>query len=150
MAGTNLTVKKTDAPDTTPPAPAKSAAERAAEKHARLKAMLEGASDLPLEDKIKLACQQVHDPEIPVNIYELGLIYDIKTEPAPEGDGHNVTVTMTLTSPACPVAGELPLEVQRNIAKLPGVKHVEVDLTFDPPWGPDRMSDVAKVTLGMM
>jgi FeS assembly SUF system protein len=145
MAGTNLTVKKTDNPDTTPPAPVKSAAERAAEKHARLKAMIEGAGDLPLEDRIKLACQQVHDPEIPVNIYELGLIYDIEISP-----GKDVKITMTLTSPACPVAGELPLEVQRNVAKIPEVRNVEVDLTFDPPWGPERMSDVAKVTLGMM
>ncbi len=144
---TNITVKKTENPDTTPP---KTAAQRAAEKHEKLKAVLAGSSDLPLEDRIKLACQQVHDPEIPVNIYELGLIYDIKIEPAPEGDGQNVTVTMTLTSPACPVAGELPLEVQRNIARIPEVKNVEVELTFDPPWGPDRMSDVAKVTLGLM
>lgn len=147
---TPLTVKKTDTPDPSPPTRIKSAAERAEEKHARLKAMLEGASDLPLEDQIKLACQQVYDPEIPVNIWELGLIYDIKIQDAPEGDGKCVNVTMTLTSPACPVAGELPVEVQRHIARIPGVKQVEVDLTFDPPWGPDRMSEVAKVTLGMM
>lgn len=131
--------------------PVKTPAERAAEKHARLKAMLEGAADLPLEDRIRLALQQVHDPEIPVNIYELGLIYNVDIHDAADGSpGKDVTITMTLTSPACPVAGELPLEVQRNVAKVPGVNHVEVDLTFDPPWGPDRMSDVAKVTLGMM
>lgn len=144
---TNLTVKKTETPDTAPP---QTPAERAAQKHAKLKAMLEGAADLPLEDKVKLACQQVHDPEIPVNIWELGLIYDIKLADVPDSPDKDVTVTMTLTSPACPVAGELPMEVQWNIARIPGVRQVEVDLTFDPPWGPERMSDIAKVTLNMM
>lgn len=136
----DLTVKKTENPDTAPP---KSAAELAAEKHERLKAMLAGAGTL--EDKVTLALQQVHDPEIPVNIYELGLIYNVEIDAE-----RNVKVTMTLTSPACPAAQELPVEVRRNVEKIDEVNSAEVDVVFDPPWTQDRMSDIAKVTLGMM
>ena len=140
MAETPLTVKRTENPDPKPP---QTAAERAAQKHANLLAVLAGAGPLP--DRITAALKTVHDPEIPVNIHDLGLIYDVKVDAE-----NNVAVTMTLTSPACPAAQEIPAEVQRVIAKIPEVKHVEVDLVFDPPWGPDRMSEVAKVTLGMM
>ena len=83
------------------------------------------------------------DPEIPVNIYELGLIYDVTVD-----EHRNAHVTMTLTSPACPAAQELPLEVQGRIAVIPGIKEVEVDVVFDPPWTPDKMSEAAKVQLG--
>ena len=83
------------------------------------------------------------DPEIPVNIYELGLVYDIAVSP----DGA-VAVRMTLTSPGCPVAGSLPPEVQAKIRAIPGVKDATVDLVWEPPWGPDRMSDAAKLQLG--
>ena len=84
-----------------------------------------------------------YDPEIPVNIYELGLIYDVLVE-----DPGDVTIRMTLTSPACPVAGSLPGEVESRVAALPGVKQVRVELVWDPPWTPERMSEAAKVQLG--
>jgi FeS assembly SUF system protein len=84
-----------------------------------------------------------YDPEIPVNIYELGLVYDVSV--ADEGA---VTIQMTLTSPACPVAGSLPGEVQSRVANVPGVERVQVELVWDPPWTPERMSEAAKVQLG--
>lgn len=86
----------------------------------------------------------VYDPEIPVNIYELGLIYDI--EISPEG---KVVVTMTLTSPGCPVAGSLPKEVELKIATIEDVGEVVIDLVWDPPWTPDRMSEAARLELNM-
>jgi FeS assembly SUF system protein len=89
------------------------------------------------------ACKQVFDPEIPVNIHELGLIYGVDID-----EENNVKVTMTLTSPACPAAQELPLEVRGRVAVLPKVKDVEVDITFAPPWSPERMSEAARVQLG--
>jgi len=100
----------------------------------------------PLEERIQDAIKEVYDPEIPVNIHELGLIYDVELDQS-TGD---VKVIMTLTSPACPAAQELPLEVRRNIGKLQGVNEVDVEITFEPPWGPERMSDVAKLQLGML
>ncbi len=87
-----------------------------------------------------------YDPEIPVDIYELGLIYKIET-PAED----HVDVTMTLTSPACPVAGSLPPEVQKKIEEeIPVVEKARVEVVWDPPWNPDMMSDAAKLELGMM
>lgn len=87
-----------------------------------------------------------YDPEIPVNIYEMGLVYDV----AATQDG-TVEITMTLTSPACPVAGTLPAEVERKIrTQVEGVSKVEVRLAWDPPWTADMMSDAAKLQLGMM
>ncbi|MBV9084022.1 MAG: DUF59 domain-containing protein [Acidobacteriaceae bacterium] len=85
----------------------------------------------------------VYDPEIPVNIYELGLVYDLQT--TPEG---GVIVTMTLTAPNCPVAGILPDQVKQRILRLEGVTSADVRLVFDPPWDRSRMSDAAKLTLG--
>ena len=96
-----------------------------------------------LQAKALDACKNVFDPEIPVNIYELGLIYDVAVD-----DARNVKVTMTLTSPACPAAQELPLEVRGRIAVIPGVNDVDVDVVFDPPWSPAKMSEAAKVQLG--
>jgi FeS assembly SUF system protein len=84
-----------------------------------------------------------YDPEIPVDIYELGLIYGIDVDP-----GSNVCVRMTLTSPACPVAGSLPPEVESKIKALPGVSDVRVEVVWDPPWNPTMMSEAAKLTLG--
>jgi FeS assembly SUF system protein len=84
------------------------------------------------------------DPEIPVNIYELGLIYDLIIKP----DGH-INILMTLTTPACPVAGSLPGEVERKVQPLPGVGSVKVDLVWDPPWDKSRMSEAAKLQLGI-
>lgn len=85
------------------------------------------------------------DPEIPVNIYELGLIYGITVDPSGE-----VGIQMTLTSPHCPVAGSLPVEVENKVRVIPGVAGAKVEITWDPPWEPSRMSDVARLQLGMM
>ena len=87
----------------------------------------------------------VYDPEIPINIYELGLIYDVEVQP----DGY-VLVRMTLTSPSCPVAETLPGEVEMRVKSADGVKDCEVELTWDPPWGPNRMSEAARLQLGLM
>jgi FeS assembly SUF system protein len=97
-----------------------------------------------LKDRIVAALCTCFDPEIPVNIYELGLIYDILI--APSGD---VGIRMTLTSPACPVAGTLPGDVQRKLQPLPNVVSVKVDTVWDPPWHTDRMSEAAKLQLGI-
>jgi FeS assembly SUF system protein len=96
-----------------------------------------------LKEQVIQALSSIYDPEIPVNIYELGLIYDL----AVGADG-DVKVTMTLTSPNCPVAASLPAEVERRIEAVPGVRGAEVDLVFDPPWSPERMSEAARLELG--
>ena len=87
----------------------------------------------------------IYDPEIPVDIYELGLIYDVQV--SDEGDIH---VLMTLTSPNCPVAESLPEEVKEKVGTLPAARQVEVEITFDPPWTRDMMRDEAKLELGML
>ncbi len=87
----------------------------------------------------------VYDPEIPIDIYELGLIYDVKVE----ADGV-VGIQMTLTSPMCPAAEQLPAEVETKARGVDGVSSVELDLVWDPPWGPDRMSEAARLELGMV
>ena len=96
------------------------------------------------KDQIVAALKKVYDPEMPVNIYELGLIYGLDVDEA----GH-VDVQMTLTAPNCPVAGTLPGEVERAIRGVPGVTGVKLELTFDPPWTKDRMSEAAKLALGI-
>jgi FeS assembly SUF system protein len=96
------------------------------------------------EDAVVDALRTVYDPEIPVNIYDLGLIYDIKI--AESGD---VAIKMTLTAPACPVAGSMPGEVAETVARVDGVGEVEVTMTWDPPWTQANMSEVAKVALDM-
>ena len=96
------------------------------------------------EDAVIDAMRTVYDPEIPVNIYDLGLIYD--TERLNDGD---VKVLMTLTAPACPVAGEMPYDVAAAVSGVEGVGEVEVTLTWEPPWTPDKMSDDAKLILDM-
>lgn len=98
-----------------------------------------------LEAHIVDALSTVYDPEIPVNIYELGLIYNIDI--APTG---SVTIEMTLTSPACPVAGSLPGEVEMKVREVDGVRDVAVELVWDPPWTPDRMTEAARLQLGFM
>lgn len=98
-----------------------------------------------LREPIIAALRRVHDPEIPVNIYDLGLIYKINI--APNG---NVDVDMTLTAPACPVAGMMPLMVKDAVQKVEGVGQVEVELVWDPPWSQDKMSEEALLQLGMM
>lgn len=104
---------------------------------------LEAESGSDLQERIVAALRTCFDPEIPVNIYELGLVYDIGVQPSGE-----VTIRMTLTSPACPVAGSLPPEVQAKIAALPGVTVAKVDLVWDPPWEMSRMSEAARLELG--
>ena len=99
----------------------------------------------PLHEQIVDACRSVFDPEIPVNIYDLGLVYTIEID-----DENAVLITMTLTAPGCPVAGEMPGWVADAVEPLPGVKQVDVQLTWEPPWGMEMMSDEAKLELGFM
>jgi FeS assembly SUF system protein len=98
---------------------------------------------LDIENKVVDVLRTVYDPEIPVNIYELGLVYDVQVD----GNG-TVNIRMTLTSPMCPVAGSLPLEVEEKVRKIPGVTRVNVDVVWDPPWNPDMMSEAARLELG--
>jgi FeS assembly SUF system protein len=88
---------------------------------------------------------KVFDPEIPVNIYELGLVYDVDVDSAA-----NVHIRMTLTAPACPSAQTIPLDVERRVREVAGLGDVKVEVVWDPPWTKDRMSDAAKLTLGML
>ncbi len=98
-----------------------------------------------LEDDIVLALRQVYDPEIPVNVYDLGLIYDVQVD----ADGQ-VFIKMTLTAPNCPIADDVVAQVREAVADVPGVKDVEVELVFEPEWTTDRMSEEAKLELGML
>ncbi|GHB16814.1 SUF system Fe-S cluster assembly protein [Pseudovibrio japonicus] len=106
------------------------------------------SSAIPAEELERLtgdiiaAMKTVFDPEIPVDIYELGLIYKVDIE-----DDRTVKIDMTLTAPGCPVAGEMPIWVENAVSAVPGVGAVQVDMTFDPPWDPSRMSDEARVAL---
>jgi FeS assembly SUF system protein len=98
-----------------------------------------------LEEKIIQTLKTCYDPEIPVDIFELGLIYEIAID-----DKSNVIIKMTLTSPACPVAGSLPPEVEAKVKAIPEVKDARVEIVWSPPWDKDMMSEVAKVELGFM
>jgi len=108
------------------------------------------ASAIPQDELDRLtsdmvaAIKTVYDPEIPVDIYELGLIYRIDVD-----DDRNVTVDMTLTAPGCPVAGDMPVWVEEAVRMVEGISNVSVNLTFDPPWDISRMSDEARVALNM-
>ncbi|NND50662.1 MAG: SUF system Fe-S cluster assembly protein [Rhizobiales bacterium] len=108
------------------------------------------ASELPPEELERLtaeiiaALKSVYDPEIPVDIYELGLIYKVEID-----DDRMVSVDMTLTAPGCPVAGEMPIWVENAVASVAGVAGARVNMVFDPPWDMDRMSDEARVALNM-
>jgi len=97
-----------------------------------------------VRDAIIAALKKVYDPEMPVNIYELGLIYGIEVDEA-----GCATIRMTLTAPNCPVAGTLPGEVERAARGVAGVRDVKLELTFDPPWSKDRMSEAARLALGI-
>ena len=107
------------------------------------------ASTIPAEELEKLtggivaALKTVFDPEIPADIYELGLIYKVDID-----DSRHVSVDMTLTAPGCPVAGDMPIWVEDAVAAVPGVSGAKATVTFDPPWSPERMSDEAKVAIG--
>ena len=98
-----------------------------------------------LGEKIVKVLKTIYDPEIPVDIYELGLIYDVFVN-----EDYDVKILMTLTSPNCPVAETLPLEVEEKIKSINEVKSSEVEITFDPPWSQDLMSEEAKLELGML
>ena len=98
-----------------------------------------------LEGKVIEALRSIYDPEIPVNIHELGLIYDIQVNP-----DSTVKIKMTLTAPACPVAGSLPGEVEKKVEAIPEVKSADVELVWEPPWSRDLMSEAALLTLGMV
>ncbi|GIV39514.1 MAG: SUF system Fe-S cluster assembly protein [Thermonema sp.] len=98
-----------------------------------------------LKERVIEAIKTVYDPEIPVDIYELGLIYDIKIYPV-----NNVYILMTLTSPNCPSAEFIPDEVKQKVAAVEGVNEVEVELTFDPPYSMDMMSEAARLELGLL
>ena len=98
-----------------------------------------------IEAEVIEALQSVYDPEIPVNIYDLGLIYEVDVDEAGA-----VSIEMTLTSPACPVAGTLPGEVEARVRDVPGVTDVEVELVWEPSWSPELMSEAAKLELGFL
>ena len=100
---------------------------------------------LSLEVEIVNILKNVFDPEIPVNIYDLGLIYDIETS-----DRKKVVITMTLTAPNCPVADILPIEIKEKVSAIPGVSEVDIKLVFDPPWDQSMMSEEALLELGML
>jgi FeS assembly SUF system protein len=102
-------------------------------------------NEVELKEQVVKAIKEVYDPEIPVDVYELGLIYEIKVFPV-----NNVYVLMTLTSPSCPSAEAIPAEVEQKIREIEGVSEVSIELTFDPPYSQDMMSEVAKLELGFM
>src|SRR5690606_20600127 len=104
---------------------------------------LEASKDHPLWPKVQAALREVYDPEIPVNIYELGLIYKVDIQP----ETNNIFVEMSLTSPACPVAGEMPGMVEASIKTLEEAGDVLVEIIWDPPWDPSRMAETAKLQL---
>ena len=103
------------------------------------------STDHPLYDQVVEACRTVFDPEIPVNIFDLGLVYTIEID-----DASDVRVAMSLTAPGCPVAGEMPGWVAEAITPIPGVRHVDVEVIWEPQWGMDMMSDEARLELGFM
>ena len=129
-------------------------AESPVEKLERKKDYLEGflaqkpepvaEGDEALQDAVIEALKEIYDPEIPVNIYDLGLIYGV------EINGGHALVTMTLTTPHCPVAESMPGEVELRVGAVPGIGDAEVNLVWDPPWGPDKMTDEARLELGML
>ncbi len=104
-----------------------------------------GAPGGALHDAVIAALKEIYDPEIPVNIYDLGLIYGVEVD-----DESDVVVSMTLTTPNCPVAESMPAEVELRAASVPGVRDAEVVLVWDPPWDPQKMSDEARLELGML
>ncbi len=154
-------VEEVDGVDTPPRARVEDARvenpESAAEKLERKRDYLEGfLAQKPAEvsagepggalyERVIEALKEIYDPEIPVNIYDLGLIYGV--EVSEDGD---VSVTMTLTTPHCPVAESMPGEVEMRVCSVPGVRDAEVDLVWDPPWDPAKMSDEARLELGML
>lgn len=105
--------------------------------------VITGEADL--KEKVVAALKTVYDPEIPVDVYELGLIYEISLYPV-----NNVFILMTLTSPSCPSAEQIPSEIEQKVKEIPGVNSVKVDITFEPPYSQEMMSEAAKLELGFM
>ncbi len=138
--------------DAAPPAPERPVLEQARRKADYLEGFLSQKPAAPdpgspggeVYDQVIQALREIYDPEIPVNIYDLGLIYGVDI-----ADDH-VVVTMTLTTPHCPVAESMPAEVEIRVGSVPGVGSAEVNLVWDPPWDPQKMSDEAKLELGML
>jgi FeS assembly SUF system protein len=106
---------------------------------------MESINELVIESEVLEALRTCFDPEIPVNIYELGLVYNINVE-----EGGAVIITMTLTSPHCPAVQSLPAEIEEKVKAVSGVTDVKIDLVWDPPWDPSKMSEAARLQLGMM
>jgi len=106
---------------------------------------MESMNSLVIEAQVIEALRTIFDPEIPVNIYELGLIYDVKVEPSGA-----VEIRMTLTSPNCPAAQSLPSEVEAKIKAVPGVVNTKIEIVWEPPWDPAKMSEAARLQLGML
>ena len=139
------------------PSPAKARVEDARQTFERKRDYLDGfLSQKPAEigdgepggavyEAVIEALKEIYDPEIPVNIYDLGLIYGVEVS-----DGGHAAVTMTLTTPHCPVAESMPAEVELRVGSVPGVSVADVNLVWDPPWDPQKMSDEAKLELGML
>lgn len=147
-------VQQTPVPPRARVSDAEPPAESAGEKLERKRDYLEGfLAQTPeaagpggdLYEAVIVALKEIYDPEIPVNIYELGLIYGVEVS-----DDSGVVVTMTLTTPHCPVAESMPGEIELRISAVPGVRDCEVNLVWDPPWDMDKMSDEAKLELGML
>jgi FeS assembly SUF system protein len=155
--GKAFRVEEVDGVETPPRARVETADESAGEKLERKKDYLEGflaqkpagaspaAPGGDLYEAVIAALKDIFDPEIPVNIYDLGLIYGVEID-----DGGGAHVTMTLTTPHCPVAESMPGEVELRVASVPGIRDAEVNLVWDPPWGPDKMTDEARLELGML
>jgi FeS assembly SUF system protein len=155
--GKAFRVEEVDGVETPPRARVEAADESAGEKLERKKDYLEGflaqkpAAASPaapggdIYEAVIAALKDIFDPEIPVNIYDLGLIYGVEID-----DGGGAHVTMTLTTPHCPVAESMPGEVELRVASVPGIRDAEVNLVWDPPWGPDKMTDEARLELGML
>jgi FeS assembly SUF system protein len=136
------------------PAPPRARVDDAASSFERKRDYLEGflakqpAAEAPgsdLYEAVIEALKDIYDPEIPVNIYDLGLIYDVEVTP-----DHHARIKMTLTTPHCPVAESMPGEVELRVGSVPGIGDAEVELVWDPPWDPEKMSDEARLELGML
>lgn len=102
-------------------------------------------NEISMQDKVIAAIKTVYDPEIPVDVYELGLIYDVQVK-----EGCNIQIVMTLTTPNCPSAIEIPFQVEQAVREVEGVNDVNVKVTFDPPWGREMMSEEARFELGFL